>query len=90
LGPSAPEEKPGRGGKARPGAALAGGLAAKAEAFPDELSGGHSSGWPSPLPLHVSGVILFDEPTSALDPTMVSEVLGVIGAWRPADCPWPL
>ncbi len=55
------------------------GLGEKADAFPDELSGGLKQRVAIARCLAMEPeIILFDEPTSALDPTMVSEVLSVI------------
>ncbi len=55
------------------------GLAEKAFAYPDELSGGQKKRVAIARALAMKPeILLFDEPTSALDPTMVSEVLAVV------------
>jgi polar amino acid transport system ATP-binding protein len=55
------------------------GLAEKAEARPDQLSGGQMQRVAIARALAVNpAAILFDEPTSALDPKMADEVLSVI------------
>ena len=52
------------------------GLAAKANAYPSQLSGGHKQRIAIVRALAMDPeVMLFDEPTSALDPEMVGEVL---------------
>ena len=58
-----------------------GGLAEKADAYPDNLSGGQQQrvAIARALAMHPK-VMLFDEPTSALDPEMVGEVLDVMRA----------
>ena len=56
------------------------GLKDKANALPDELSGGQKQRVAIARALAMDPeILLFDEPTSALDPTMVGEVLSVIG-----------
>lgn len=56
------------------------GLADKKYAYPDELSGGQKQRVAIARALAMKpDILLFDEPTSALDPTMVDEVLSVIG-----------
>ena len=55
------------------------GLADKANAYPDSLSGGKKQRVAIARALAMKPkVMLFDEPTSALDPEMVSEVLDVM------------
>ena len=55
------------------------GLADKANAYPDSLSGGQKQCVAIARALAMKPkVMLFDEPTSALDPEMVSEVLDVM------------
>ena len=55
------------------------GMAPYIKAKPRQLSGGRSSGWPSPgLWPWSRRSSSFDEPTSALDPEMVGEVLSVM------------
>ena len=55
------------------------GLADKANAYPDSLSGGQNQRVAIARALAMRPkVMLFDEPTSALDPEMVSEVLDVM------------
>ena len=55
------------------------GLADKANAYPDSLSGGQKRRVAIARALAMKPkVMLFDEPTSALDPEMVSEVLDVM------------
>ncbi|MGV7214961.1 amino acid ABC transporter ATP-binding protein [Bradyrhizobium sp. UFLA05-112] len=55
------------------------GLAEKADAYPDQLSGGQSQRVAIARALAMDPpVLLFDEPTSALDPEMVGEVLAVM------------
>ncbi|TXK80077.1 amino acid ABC transporter ATP-binding protein [Paenibacillus sp. N3.4] len=55
------------------------GLADKAEAMPDSLSGGQSQRVAIARALAMEPkIMLFDEPTSALDPEMVGEVLAVM------------
>ena len=56
------------------------GLGDRAGAYPDELSGGQKQRVAIARALAMDPeVMLFDEPTSALDPTMVGEVLAVMG-----------
>ena len=51
----------------------------KADAMPDELSGGQQSRVAIARALAMNPkALLFDEPTSALDPEMVKEVLDVM------------
>lgn len=55
------------------------GLAEKANAYPEQLSGGQSQRVAIARALAMDPpIILFDEPTSALDPEMVGEVLAVM------------
>ena len=55
------------------------GLADKAKAYPDQLSGGQPQRVAIARALAMEPqVMLFDEPTSALDPEMVNEVLDVM------------
>ncbi len=55
------------------------GLADKAKAYPEQLSGGQSQRVAIARALAMDPpIILFDEPTSALDPEMVGEVLAVM------------
>ncbi|MFG1270696.1 amino acid ABC transporter ATP-binding protein [Xanthobacter sp. V3C-4] len=55
------------------------GLADKANAYPEQLSGGQSQRVAIARALAMDPpIILFDEPTSALDPEMVGEVLAVM------------
>lgn len=55
------------------------GLAEKADAYPQSLSGGQMQRIAIARALAMQpDVMLFDEPTSALDPEMVGEVLGVM------------
>lgn len=55
------------------------GLAEKAEAYPDSLSGGQAQRVAIARALAMEPkIMLFDEPTSALDPEMVGEVLAVM------------
>ena len=55
------------------------GLADRAEAYPEQLSGGQKQSVAICRALCMNPeVMLFDEPTSALDPEMVGEVLDVI------------
>ena len=55
------------------------GLADKAKAYPDQLSGGKQQRVAIARALAMEPqVMLFDEPTSALDPEMVNEVLDVM------------
>ena len=55
------------------------GLADKANAYPNQLSGGHKQRVAIVRALAMNpDVMLFDEPTSALDPEMVGEVLEVM------------
>ena len=55
------------------------GLADKANAFPDSLSGGQAQRVAIARALAMEPkIMLFDEPTSALDPEMVGEVLAVM------------
>ncbi|KRE83701.1 peptide ABC transporter ATP-binding protein [Paenibacillus sp. Soil766] len=55
------------------------GLADKANALPDSLSGGQAQRVAIARALAMEPkIMLFDEPTSALDPEMVGEVLGVM------------
>ena len=55
------------------------GLGDKANAFPNQLSGGHQQRVAIARALAMQPkVMLFDEPTSALDPEMVGEVLDVM------------
>jgi len=55
------------------------GLLAKAEVFPEQLSGGQAQRVAIARALAMDPpVLLFDEPTSALDPEMVGEVLSVM------------
>ena len=55
------------------------GLSAKADAYPDQLSGGHKQRVAIARALCMKPeVMLFDEPTSALDPELVGEVLEVM------------
>ena len=54
-------------------------LRERANAYPDELSGGHQQRVAIARALAMKPkVMLYDEPTSALDPEMVSEVLDVM------------
>lgn len=55
------------------------GLADKADAYPDSLSGGQAQRVAIARALAMEPkIMLFDEPTSALDPEMVGEVLAVM------------